>query len=404
MQSWNRRCDVERSIEKLRGYAIVRITGAEPKRFLNNCKKQGIMLRNCKTISPIELECRILKKDIPRARHSAEMSQCELKETANIGAGYTWMRIKKRYFLLLGMLTSLIFLAFSGLYIWDIEIEGNETVPDYEILNILGDSGVYIGANWTGFNADQIRSEVLYRLPELSFLTVNVNGSKATVQVRERIAVPEMSYDSQFSDIIATKNAVISSVFAYRGFAVVQAGSTVKKGDVLISGNMPELVQETPKSIEVSALGEVWGETYYEISISESLISYEKVYTGRESENFAIVFGEKRLNFYTRTGIYRAKCDTIYDEWILGVENLISSPISLVRETRCEYETVETIQNPADVTARLETELLERLERELGETGKIIAKSLTAKSEGNSITVTLKATCHEQIGEKYTRE
>lgn len=391
---------MDKAIENMRGYAIVSVTGGEPEQFLNHCRAQGVLVRSCKTVSEIELKLRLRKQDISRARHCASRSNCELKELQTLGAGYVWSRVKKRYFLIFGMLLGIVLLCISNLYIWDIEIVGNETVPEHEILNALEGCGVYIGASWTDFTADQIRSKLLYELPELSFLTVNVNGSRATVLVRERIAVPEIDYDSEFSDIVALKSAVVESVYAYRGTALVQSGSVVHSGDILISGYMPEFAEDATVGTTVSALGEVWAQTSYEFTVSESLTCYEKQYTGRESRNFAIIFGENRLNFYSRTGIYRANCDTIYNEWNLGIENLLSLPISLVCETRTEYETIQAVQNQDELMQRLESLLYARLLREIGDTGEIIAYNTNASADGDELILTLKATCREQIGIK----
>ena len=100
----------------------------------------------------------------------------------------------------------LILLGASGLYIWDIDIVGNETVSDSEILDALSECGVYIGANWTGFNSDMIRSRALELMPQLSFITVNVHGSRATVIVRERIEPPALESGTGTRDMVARRS------------------------------------------------------------------------------------------------------------------------------------------------------------------------------------------------------
>ena len=60
-------------------------------------------------------------------------------------------------------------------------------MPDEEILRALEQNGVGIGTFSFSLDPEGLRNRVLLEIPELSWLTVNVSGCRATVQVRERV-------------------------------------------------------------------------------------------------------------------------------------------------------------------------------------------------------------------------
>lgn len=390
---------MEKTVERARGLVEISVSGGNPEQFLNLCARQGVELYECRPVSEVELRCTVPRRFTSAARFCAERAQCEMKIRGRHGASFTVSRVKRRYVLLSGLFFALLLLGVSGLYIWDIDVVGNENIKTAEILNVLEDCGVCIGANWTEFDADLIRAKAITRLPELSFITVNVNGSRATVIVRERIDVPEINFATENCDIIATKGGIITEISAYRGSPRIAVGSAVLAGDVLISSEVVG-VGDAPSSNFVSSYGEVWAHTFYDFTASESLVTYKKVLTGRESEKFALIFGKTRLNLYSNTGIVKAECDTIYDVWKAEVGGLFTLPVSLVRESRAQYTQEKYVKSPVDVEARLKELLTERVERELGEGGQLQTVSFTTREDGDNMTVTLRATCLEQIGER----
>ena len=164
-------------------------------------------------------------------------------------------------------------------------------MSDSEILDALSECGVYIGANWTGFNSDMIRSRALELMPQLSFITVNVHGSRATVIVRERIEPPALESGTGTRDMVARRSGVVEYVNAFRGFALVSAVSPVLVGDTVISGTVPgvEIWGKPTEYSQVNAPGEVWARTFYEFTAMSPLVRYKKDFTGREATNYSLI-------------------------------------------------------------------------------------------------------------------
>ena len=65
------------------------------------------------------------------------------------------------------------------------------------------------GCFWPGLETDLLRSRLLLELPELSWITVNVRGSRALVQVQERQEKPELAADGAPADLVAARDGLI---------------------------------------------------------------------------------------------------------------------------------------------------------------------------------------------------
>ncbi len=390
---------MQNTVENFRGVYFINVSGAKPEKFINLCTFRGISLHKCHSVSMVEFTCILPRRYLKSALAIAEESDCEIKILRQKGASFTFSKLKKRYALIIGILLSITLMVASNFYVWDIDVVGNDNIKDSEILNALQDSGVHIGANWVGFQADLIRSEMLSKIPELSFLTVNINGSRATVVVRERVEKPVSEYDSSPCDIISTKSGVVTEVNAFRGNPLVGIGSPVMEGDVLISGVMSGYGEEAIPNF-VSAYGEIKARVNYSFTVSESLTGYKMEYTGKENTKYAINFGENRLNLYLSTGIYLPNCDTIYKEHWVSNSEMFTLPIYLSSETRKEYKMLEFEKNENEIISNLKNILLEKLQTEMHENGEIISTEFETYVEKGNVHVTLKAVSVEEIGEK----
>ena len=77
--------------------------------------------------------------------------------------------------------------------IWTVSVSGNENISDEQILNVFSSLGVKPGAKRRDINAKEISDEALKIFDgDLSFAVVNLNGSNASVEVRESVPAPKI--------------------------------------------------------------------------------------------------------------------------------------------------------------------------------------------------------------------
>ena len=84
-------------------------------------------------------------------------------------------------------------------------------------------------------------------------------------------------------------------------------------------------------------------------------------------------------------------------ETALAVKNVVSLPVKWVTETHRPFSLTGREADPAMLRADLESALLTRLERELGEDGEILRTFFTADEGGGNLRLTLRAECLERI-------
>ncbi len=292
------------------------------------------------------------------------------------------------------MLIMIGLVFWSKFYVWDIELRGNENISDGDILSVLAQCGVESGAFWPAFSADSIRSQVLYRLPGLSWITVNMHGSLAEVIVVERNPPPEMIYEGECSNIVSDKDAFIIEVNALEGKSLVKAGDAVKRGDILISG-IVESSYSPPRFLH--CLGSIKAETNSSFTAVSPSVVQKKVPTGEKIRKYALIIGNKRINFYSGSSISHSFCDKIISVWSPEIKGVLTLPISIVKETSYFYSTEESEADYYAVSQELEYTLRENFSREIND-GKIISEKLNFSKNDDLVISTLRVRCIENIG------
>lgn len=134
---------------------------------------------------------------------------------------------------------------------------------------------------------EEILSENKNTLEWIEFERV---GTKYTINLTERI-VNEKNGDAVPSDIVASKDATILYMVTKSGTRIKDLNEVVKKGEVLISGN---IMKDENLVNQVEADGEVFGETWYTVTttVPFSHVEYEK--TGTTINHIYInIFGKK---------------------------------------------------------------------------------------------------------------
>jgi len=248
-----------------------------------------------------------------------------------------WLdRYKYRFGLSLGILLALALVFASHRFIWDIDVTGNEKMTSREIREILDSYGFSVGSYIPRLNTDKLENKILIDSDRISWISINVVGTVAEVQVREREEGASQSVITRPANLIAKKSGIIEEVRVFRGKTMVGAGKYVKKGDLLVSGLFD--------SVQVGfrytrAAGEIYARTVEEFYI-EIPYEYEgKVYTGEGYSNKYLNFFDYSMNISKNSGNEGALYDKIDIVEDCSLWGFIETPISLRTERYLEYET-----------------------------------------------------------------
>ena len=206
-------------------------------------------------------------------------------------------KYKYRFGIWFGILCAAALVLASHLFIWDIEVTGNESVTSSEVRELLRDQGFRVGSFIPRANTDRIENRILMESERISWISVNIIGTVANVEIREQDSKNE-DEPTRPANLIAKKSGIIEEVRILNGNVVVGAGKYVNEGELLVSG-LFDSVQEGFRYTRAS--GQVFARTVEEFYI-EIPYEYEtKRYTGLE-------YCEKILNFFDFSMNISKKC------------------------------------------------------------------------------------------------
>ena len=251
-------------------------------------------------------------------------------------------KYKYRFGIWFGILCAAALVLASHLFIWDIEVTGNESVTSSEVRELLRDQGFRVGSFIPRANTDRIENRILMESERISWISVNIIGTVANVEIREQDSKNE-DEPTRPANLIAKKSGIIEEVRILNGNVVVGAGKYVNEGELLVSG-LFDSVQEGFRYTRAS--GQVFARTVEEFYI-EIPYEYEtKRYTGLE-------YCEKILNFFDFSMNISKKCgnEDILCDKINIVENCnlfgrVQTPFSVETVRYLEYETVWETRSP----------------------------------------------------------
>jgi len=382
-------------VNRMQGQARIRIETAFPERVLNLCGARNLAFWDLVWESPTAFTCRVSRRDYSILRRAIKNLDCTLTVVKKEGVPFFLGRFRRRQVLLTGLAMCAVLLFFGSFFIWDFTVEGNQTVTKEEILRALQKNDVHLGTFAFSLDAEDLRNHVLLDIPELAWITVNVSGSRAYVQVRERIPAPEPVDERTPANVVARRDGLVLAVQALDGVTCVLPGTSVEGGQLLISGVEDT---ETFGARILAGMGTVEARTWYTLSTVMPLKTMQKQYTGETRTRHALVIGTQRVKFFSNSSIEEAEYDKITKRQPWSLFGL-ALPVTWVTETYRYYEIVLRETEPARAEAAAEEILTEYLHTLVDPYGTVSSTLCTAKQRGENLMVTLTAECVEQIGE-----
>ena len=391
-----------RLVNALRGSVRLEVEGAFPERFLNLCAQRGILFWNVEWMETTRLRLTVTRRGSRQAAALGERTLCIVTPAGRKGMPYFLARFRKRYAFWVGMGLSMAAVCVLSSFVLTIEVKGNTNVPTAQILTELRRQGLGIGTFGPGLDERTVGNKVLLQLPQLSWLSINLYGTRAEVLVREAVEAPELVDAQEYGSVVARASGIVTRVEALTGEAVVKVGDTVLEGETLISGTVhlegpaysdkPEIGQ-----IQVRASGRVYARTWRTMAAQLPLEAQVKRYTGEETNLWSVTALGRRTDFFGKGGISFDRYDKISHTWTLTLPGGEEMPLAVQRETCRAYELETLAVEPDAAQAMLKERLLEALEEAVGE-GEIVSTDYTVETVDGMLKVTLQAECREEIG------
>ena len=385
----------------LRGYVKIRAKGFSAERFMNLAAYRGVYLWDV-TQAGASMIMKAAGGSIEILEACAEKTGCTMEILGWGGLPAFLGRFRKRQVWTAGLLFFAAGLYFLSSFIWMVEVEGNERLAKEDILSFCGEMGLRPGGWKRNVDTEEVTKRLLEEFPDLSWVSVGIRGTDATVRLAETIEKVELVDQETLCDIIAAQDGVILQITAERGTPLVAAGDVVQRGDILISSELVIGLEGEEQHTEyTAAAGTVTARIWQRLAEEMPLRYEEVVYNGVEKENHSLIFSEKELDVIRPSGEGEWE-KTVLEETPLALGDF-ELPVKWKKELWRACETVEKERTPAEAKELLEENLRKKAENLLSPYGTI--ENITFKFEEYADCVRGEAeiTMAERIAEKRER-
>ncbi len=231
-------------IRFFKGWVEFKAIGRFPERLLNITSRYGVNLWNAhpkKGAIYASMSVSDYRKIRPIARKARVRTEIEKRH----GLPFYVAKYKPRAGLAVGALLGVGLLLFLSNFVWTIQVRGTQNLSETEVKNILSQNGLNIGSFKGSIDVDKLKRGTLLEINELGWLSVNLTGSVASVELKEKTEKPEINLPTNPCNIKARCDGVITKINAQNGISVVKTGSGVAKGDLLVSGTVETKLETT---------------------------------------------------------------------------------------------------------------------------------------------------------------
>lgn len=306
------------------------------------------------------------------------------------------LRYRKRWGLVAGVLSLFAIIYLSSSFVWQINVIGNESVEDSRITGDLKELGFGVGSFIPSVNVKLLCNEYLLQNDDLSWMSINIIGNCVDIRVRESLGHGDKdAEDNTPSSIIASCDGFIERIVLKNGEIVKNAGSTIRKGETIVSGVVGK---EDGTFRLVRSQADVYAKTSHSFSIDiplEQVLTSEKEYKNGKS---SILFFAKQFDLpgknVSEDGLL-ARDTTKY----LTLPGNITLPVGVVTRTfyKSEEKQIKISKEKAASLAR--EELASKIDSEFS-SADILSISMKDECDNTKYRLEVTVYCIENIAQE----
>ena len=364
-------------------YVVIKIIALSPNKIIKILRRMQINLFSIKVIKN-ELYLKVRTKDLDRID---KLYDYEI--VRRYGLSYFIFNIRAILNKIIFMILLFSFIFIFSMFILKVNISVSDANLRNRLLLFLEDYGIkgYRFKVNDGKISD-IKNIVLEKFAEdIEWINISRVGMIYDIQLQERVT-KNKNEENGNCHIIAKKDGIIKRIISSAGDAIVDVNDSVKKDDILISG---EIKANDEVKANVCADGKVYASTWYTIDISIPKYYDKVVYLKDKRYNLSVSYNNKSVKiFKDRLDSFKSFKKSVINAF--GVELFLIKDIS-VSVTRVGYSEEE-------LDKKLELLVLEKMKNVIGEDGVIIKRNVLKKVDKDSkIDIELFIEAEEEIGQ-----
>ena len=345
--------------DKINSTIRLNITGKNVNNYVKRLIKEKISIIKLIPVSQTELEIIISYSDYLKLSKKKSIYKIIIKD--KYGKIKYKEKLKLNKILILTFLLGITLIVFLSNIIFEVKvIHTNSNIRAF-LYQELKKYDIKPYSKVKSFmEIEKIEKEILdNNKNKIEWLEIQRIGTKYEVKLEERLFKKDVN-SYQYQSIVATKNAVLTRINAYKGEKNKEINDYVKKGDVVISGYVtrPDGTMELTK-----ATGTIYGEVWYNVFIEYPYYYNEELLTGEKKEVYVINFIGKRFSLFDFNKFNTFKSD----KKTIIKNNLV--PINLTKEKQYALKIISEIYTKEEAREKALAEVKNKL---LNQNSKII--------------------------------
>lgn len=303
-------------------------------------------------ISNNEATFLINKKYLARLTEKCEKYNIEIKNVSEIGNINKIKKIKYIKIFGISLASFLLIVVILSMFIWNITIDGNVMHTSNELYNFIRKQNVYVGEYKGKIDCDEIEKKIRNKYSDITWVCAEIKGTNLIIHVNENYNRTIKEQENSPYNIIANCDAQIDSIITRAGVGNVKKGDKVKKGDLLISGEVDTYneFEEIIAKKYVKADGEIYAKVKYEFNKKYKIKEKVKKY-GKKYSYFNVSFGDMAI----LNGEGKNK-DIVIEKNKLHFLKNYYLPVTFTKITNIPFKYVEVKRNKTQIKTLIDND------------------------------------------------
>lgn len=267
----------------------VRIEGFQIGKLLDAAAKSGMLLKAIRVDSKTAVRAEIAACDLKQLQKLAG-ARYRVTPQVRRGVVYQTRALLRRPMLVIGVLLAASMVIAESFFVAAVTIDGYRAIPESALRDCLAASGVREGVYRPGIDWGQAEAALFETFPQIMWVRLVYDGRLVVLEVaetghqiirgeselaadEEKLFIPAPEPQNGYCNIVAAHSGYIERIDPLWGDAMAEPGDYVKKGQILIRGQIPiettTFDENAPKEYYVRARGEVWARVPYRLTFRQ---------------------------------------------------------------------------------------------------------------------------------------
>ena len=267
----------------------VRIEGFQIGKLLDAAARSGMLLKAIRVDSETAARAEIAACDLKPLQKLAG-ARYRVTPQVRRGVVYQTRALLRRPMLVIGVLLVASMVIAESFFVAAVTIDGYRAIPESALRDCLAASGVREGVYRPGIDWGQAEAALFETFPQILWVRLVYDGRLVVLEVaetghqiirgeselaadEEKLFIPAPEPQNGYCNIVAARSGYIERIDPLWGDAMAEPGDYVKKGQILIRGQIPiettTFDENAPKEYYVRARGEVWARVPYRLTFRQ---------------------------------------------------------------------------------------------------------------------------------------